>query len=225
MALRDRLGAPLRESRLFAALELLLVSAIMVLKVVGALRNPALLILPLGWLSLWLRRSGWRQIGMARPADWRRTVFAGITIGIVYNVLDIFVMLPLLHRLTGEPLDLSQVSSLQGNLGMLLALLAATWTLFAFGEEMAYRGYIFNRLEDVFGRSTLGTVLSVAVVSVVFGFAHGAQGPTGILDNIIAGVALSILYLASGRNLWLPIVAHGVEDTTSFLLLYLGFHP
>jgi membrane protease YdiL (CAAX protease family) len=34
-----------------------------------------------------------------------------------------------------------------------------------------------------------------------------------------------VLYLASGCNLWLPIIAHGVEDTTSLLLLFFGYRP
>jgi membrane protease YdiL (CAAX protease family) len=33
------------------------------------------------------------------------------------------------------------------------------------------------------------------------------------------------LYLASGRNLWLPILVHGVIDTSSVVMLYSGFLP
>jgi membrane protease YdiL (CAAX protease family) len=65
----------------------------------------------------------------------------------------------------------------------------------------------------------------VALVSLVFGLAHHAQGVTGIMDNVLAGLLFAGLYLASGRNLWLPILAHGVIDTSSVVLLYLGFHP
>jgi len=225
VAPRDRLGALLRGNRLVAGLELLIVPLLLALKAAGALRNPSFALLLLGWLSLWIRRSGWRQVGMARPAHWPRTVLAGILIGIAYNALDIRVLIPLLHRLTGEPLELEQFSSLQGNVGVLLLWLAVTWTLAAFGEEMAWRGYGLNRLADVFGRKGWSWAPSVALVSVAFGFAHGAQGVTGILDNLLAGLLFSALFLASGRNLWLPILAHGVVDTSSFVLLYLGFHP
>jgi hypothetical protein len=34
-----------------------------------------------------------------------------------------------------------------------------------------------------------------------------------------------MLYLVSGRNLWLPILTHGIIDTSSAVLLYLGVQP
>ena len=57
------------------------------------------------------------------------------------------------------------------------------------------------------------------MVSLVFAYAHRAQGITGVLDNAIAGALFATLYFVSGRNLWLPILTHGVIDTTSALLL------
>ena len=65
----------------------------------------------------------------------------------------------------------------------------------------------------------------MALVSLAFGLAHHSQGVTGVLDNVLAGLLFAILYLASGRNLWLPILVHGLVDTTSVFLLYSGYHP
>ncbi len=48
---------------------------------------------------------------------------------------------------------------------------------------------------------------------------------TGVLDNVLAGLLFAALYVASGRNLWLPILVHGVIDTSSVVILYFGFHP
>jgi hypothetical protein len=36
------------------------------------------------------------------------------------------------------------------------------------------------------------------------------------------GLVYGIFYLVSGRNLWVPINAHGLTGTTSFILLYLS---
>ena len=36
---------------------------------------------------------------------------------------------------------------------------------------------------------------------------------------------LGLLYLASGRNLIAPIVAHGVMDTINYLIIYSGHYP
>jgi membrane protease YdiL (CAAX protease family) len=62
-------------------------------------------------------------------------------------------------------------------------------------------------------------------MGLLFGLGHSYLGITGVVDNILWGILYGVLYLASGRNLWLPIIAHGIEDTTSFILLFLGLNP
>jgi len=215
----------MRESRWCAVLELLFVPLAIGLHAAGMIGKPKLPLLLLGWLSMWLRRTGWRQLGLARPASWPRTAVLAVVIGVVYNLLDIFVLLPLIHRLTGEPLRLEAFDSLRGNVGMLALLILAAWVSAALVEEMLYRGYLLNRATDLFGRSVPGWMLSVVLVSIVFAFAHHSQGPSGVIDNAIAGLLFAGLYLASRRNLWLPIMVHGVVDTSSLVLLYAGFKP
>jgi membrane protease YdiL (CAAX protease family) len=58
----------------------------------------------------------------------------------------------------------------------------------------------------------------------VFGVAHAYQSVTGVLDTALAGMVLGLLYLFSGRNLWLPILTHGIIDTIGFLLIYAGLY-
>jgi len=222
---RDRIGALLRESRLLTIVELCVVLLFLALQAAGIIAKPKLPMLLLGWLSLWLRRVSWRQLGFARPKSWPKTVAAGIGIGLAYNALDIRVILPLLHRLTGEPLDLSGVGDVQGNVGLLATLVVASWISAALAEELLYRGYLLNRVADVFGRQATGWTTAVLVVTAAFACAHRAQGVTGIADNVLAGFLFAGLYLGSGRNLWLPILVHGVIDTSSVVLLYLGFRP
>lgn len=41
----------------------------------------------------------------------------------------------------------------------------------------------------------------------------------------MSGLLFGALYLASGRNLWTAIIAHGVNDTVGFTLIYLGKYP
>ena len=214
-----------RDSRWVAALELLVVPLLLWLHAAGLFPKPKLPLLLLGWLSLWLRGVGWRRIGLTRPRSWPVTVAAAILIGLAYDALDVGVILPMLRRLTGEALDLSQFAGIEGNMGTLGLLLAVGWISAAFPEELLYRGCYLNRAVDLFGRGRGGWAVSVALSSVVFGLAHHAQGVTGVYDNVIAGLLFAGLYLASGRNLWLPILAHGVIDTTSAVALYLGFHP
>ena len=204
------------------ALEVLLV---LFLVAVGANSRTILFLLLLGWLSLWLRRIRWRDIGMDRPSHWGRTILAGVGISVVYQLFSISILVTVLQRLTGAELDLSQFEALRGNWTILLVALITSWTLAAFGEEMAYRGYVLNRLADLFGGSRLGWAIGVLVSSAIFGFGHLYQGATGIIETFISGIFLACLYLATKRNLWLPIIVHGMIDTIGFLLIFLGLYP
>lgn len=96
------------------------------------------------------------------------------------------------------------------------------WTFGAFVEELAYRGLVLDRLEEMGGRGRAATIAAVAAVTAVFGLIHGYQGVTGILDNVLAGGFFALVYLASGRNLWASVVTHGAVNTVSFLALYFG---
>ena len=77
-------------SKAAAALEMLLVLGITVghrvLRIIPV--DETLPIFLLGWLSLWLRRVGWRGIGLTRPANWRRDVVLGIGTGILLQALS-----------------------------------------------------------------------------------------------------------------------------------------
>ena len=64
----------------------------------------------------------------------------------------------------------------------------------------------------------LVTCIVVQPVSVVFGCAHLDQGATGMIENILNGLMLAGLYLACGRNLAVPVIAHGLTDTLDFVL-------
>ena len=102
-------------------------------------------------------------------------------------------------------------------------MLALNWTLAAFGEEMVYRGYLLNRFLDLFGTSKAAPAMALVASSLVFSMAHVWQGVSGILDSAFMGVLYGLLYLASGRNLWLSVVAHGVNNTIGFILLFYGY--
>jgi membrane protease YdiL (CAAX protease family) len=217
-------GEMLRDNRLLILAELLMV--ILVRFQVLLPFSPATIPLPLlGSLSLWLRQSGWREIGLGRPASWGRTILAGVGIAVAWTALDWWVTLPLVKRITGQPLDVSEYASLPGNLYLLLVWVALSWTLAAFGEEMVYRGYLLNRLADLLGRHRAGWALSLLVMGLLFGWGHNYQGTTGLLLSIYDGIVMGVLYLASGRNLWLTVIEHGAGNTLGFILVYLGYHP
>ncbi len=59
--------------------------------------------------------------------------------------------------------------------------------------------------------------------AVLFGYGHYYKGPAGMVDSGVAGLILGIAYLAAGRNLWAPILAHGIIDTVGVTALYFGW--
>jgi membrane protease YdiL (CAAX protease family) len=152
ISMRDRFGTLLRQSRPFMVIELLLALVCVALKLVGAIHNPTLLILFIGWLSLWLRRSGWRQIGLGHPQRWCWTLLFGVAIGVAYDAIDILGLLPMLHRITGEAIHVEALgNSMRGNFAALLPYAALVWVFGALTEELTYRGYLFNRVTDLLG--------------------------------------------------------------------------
>jgi membrane protease YdiL (CAAX protease family) len=181
--------------------------------------------LALGWLSLRLRGLRWRDVGLVRPPRFARALALGAVAGLAMETFSTLVTVPLLSRLTGAPPDLSEFRSTVGNVRLLLLWLALNWTLAAFGEELSFRGYVMIRLADL-GRGTREAWLaSLVVTSALFGWGHGGQGLTGMVQEGFAGLLLGVLYLWSGRNLTMPIVAHGVANTLAFVLIYLGRYP
>ena len=160
----------------------------------------------------------WRDVGFGVFGSWGKTLLAGILAGAGIEVLELFCTQPLLARLTGQMPDLSAFDRMAGNLKWLAISLAFTWTLFAFGEELIFRGYLMNRIAGLIGRTRIGWAVALVLASVMFGLSHFGQGITGVSENFIDGMILGALYLKFGCDLAVPIIAHGVTDTVDFLL-------
>ena len=208
--------------RRWAFAELLIAAALVVganvFDVVPVSETPWLV--AIAWLSLRRRGLGWRSVGFQRPNSWVTTIATALLAAVTLQLLSEFVIEPL----TGRP-DLSDFSALVGNLPASLQMLALVWTLAAFGEEMGYRGYILERAASLGGHSTGAYTVAVLVVSILFGLGHVYQGAAGIVGSAVSGLVFGMLFLASGRNLWLPILTHGLSDTLGLVLIYLGHVP
>ena len=87
---------------------------------------------------------------------------------------------------------------------------------------MMYRAFLINQLGELFQGKKLRKVLPLLLSAVIFGLVHFYQGPIGIITTGLTGLILGVIYLWSGRNLWIAIIAHGLVNTLSFVLIYLG---
>jgi hypothetical protein len=170
-----------------------------------------------------LRDGGWSAIGFRRPDSWRKLVLIALAAAALRIALGDFVIDEVTSRFWPEPTAPAGVNELAGNWRLALLYLGIVWTFAAFGEEIAYRGYLMQRAADVGGRTTIAWWISVIAIAILFGYGHYYKGPAGILDSGLAGVILGAAFLLSGRNLWACVLAHGFIDTFGIVAVYNGW--
>jgi membrane protease YdiL (CAAX protease family) len=99
------------------------------------------------------------------------------------------------------------------------------WTLAAFGEEFVFRGYLLNRIAQVWKDSRGALWMGIGCSSILWTLVHVYQGIAGVILVAVHGVVFGLFYVMTGRNLWATIFAHGVYDTTALLLIFFGRYP
>lgn len=182
-------------------------------------------LLPLIWVLLRSRNERWSTIGFYRPDNPGVSIALGVVAGLLMELFAVCVSTPLISSFFGVEPDYSELKSIQGNLGLLFVFLGLSWVLAAFGEEICFRGFLMKRLAQLFGESQTAWVISLLLSSVIFGWGHTEQGVSGWVQEGLSGLLLGVLFLATKRNLAVPIVAHGVSNTLAFVLIYFGRYP
>jgi len=174
------------------------------------------------------RGTNWRELGLARPDSWRKTVLLGVGTLVAYLVVSIAfqailqAVMQLLPGLAMAPSDRSGFDPLYGNLPLLLLYLVAAWTTIAFGEEMLFRAFLTNGLAGLFPQFRARWAFALVGSSLFFGLAHFSWGFAGVIETTIMGLFFGFVYLRSGRNLWITIIAHGLANTLGFILVFAG---
>jgi membrane protease YdiL (CAAX protease family) len=166
-----------------------------------------------------LRGERLADIGLKKPESWTRTLIIGIGLAAI-----VFVAMYVSEK-AGFRRDLSKFKDVQGNLeltiyGVLYAFIGA-----GFYEEFTFRGFLMQGLAMLFGGSRSAWIAACLVQGALFGLAHTYQNPLGIAITGTLGVLMGVIVLASGRNLWLVIIGHGLFDASRFVLFYLQGPP
>ncbi|PYQ22522.1 MAG: CPBP family intramembrane metalloprotease [Acidobacteria bacterium] len=210
--------------RALSALELLLGASIVIgHNVFHVVPNEVPILFGLGLLSFRLRNGGWSAMGLQRPASWPRIVQIAAAAAVLRITVGEFIIDPLTGRFWPPAAEVAEAEAITGNIGLALLGLLLVWTFAAFGEEIAYRGYLLARAADLGGGSTLALWGAMVLASILFGYGHYYKGPSGVVDSGVAGLVLGAAYLLSGRNLWASILAHGFIDTFAVTVTYLGW--
>jgi uncharacterized protein len=164
----------------------------------------------------------WAALGFKRPARWRNIIVIALAAAVLRLLMGYGIETVTAHF--WPPIKApAGTNEIRGHLALVLQWLLIVWVFAGLGEEIAYRGYLLNKLADALGRTRLAEVIAVVGSAVLFGFGHYYKGPAGILDSGVAGVILAAAYLISGRNLWTCVLAHGLIDTFGLLAIYLGW--
>jgi len=211
-------------SRALSAFELLLGAFIVIgHNVFRIVPNEVVVLSVLGLVSVRLRDGGWYAMGFKRPASWRRIFLIALVAAGVRILLGQFVIEPVTGFFWPAPIAPALAKEITGNAKIALLALLFVWTFAAFGEEIAYRGYLLTRAADIGRRSKLAYWLGIVFVSILFGYGHYYKGPSGIIDSGIAGLILGAAYMLAGRNLWACILTHGFIDTFAVIDAFFGW--
>lgn len=168
--------------------------------------------------------SGWRELGLARPKSWPKTIV--MALGALLALAAVFIGLQLIWMnipgLAMQPSNQSDYNPMTGNLPMFLVMIVAAWTTVAFGEEMLFRAFLIEGLAGALGNVKARWALALVGSSLSFGLAHYDWGLAGMIETAIMGLIFGFIYLRSDRNIWIVIIAHALANTIKFSLIYAG---
>ena len=171
-------------------------------------------VLVLAWARL--SRTPWRDLGLVRPRSWPVTIVAGIVSGAAFKLVMKSVVLPLLGA---DPINHAYHYLAHNDAALPFAIYAMIVGA-GFGEEMVFRGYLFERIGKRYGQGSGAKLFAIALTSVFFGVAHyRVQGLAGAEQATITGLVFGTIYAASGR-IWLPMIAHAAFDLTALWIIY-----
>lgn len=174
--------------------------------------------------ALLLRKDAdWKSsLGVHRP-DVLRTVgfgLLGVAMGYAANVVIVVPYLVASGNLMQKAADKAQWSAKLGELPFAVVLPLAMFV--GLWEELVFRGFLLGRLRAALdageGSPRSRTVLAVAFTGILFGAAHGYQGPVGILQTTTLGVVLGGLTVWR-KSVWPAVFAHLTIDAASLFAL------
>ena len=174
------------------------------------------------------RKLTWRELGLELPTGrktWLKTIGLALVSAIVVIVF-MAIALPLIVNVLGleTPPDASDRFAffLGKPLVFSMYLVGVVWFGAALGEELLMRGYLLNRLADLFGKSKKGWTLALIIHAIIFGSLHIYQGFPGVIGSGVAALVFGIFYIAGKRRLLPVIIGHGLINSISLIAYYIS---
>jgi uncharacterized protein len=157
-----------------------------------------------------------RSLGFTSPRNRTVTLVGGVVFGIIFKFGMKAIVMPLLDA----PAVNTSYSYLAGNASALPWIIAVVLISGGFGEEIFFRGYLFERLGKLLGTGKAALVATVLLTSGLFAIAHYPnQGLPGVKQAAITGLVFGGIF-AWQKQLWFLIIAHAAFDLAAIALIY-----
>lgn len=174
--------------------------------------------------SVLMRRRGMKfsDLGLRRPDSFKKALIATVVIlGLTLLLVIAFEIIKDQFAIRLAPDRSEQNASekfgaLAGNWGLFLSIIPLIWLQSAL-EEILDRGFLINWIERTLSSTWFATAFAVLLQAMIFGFRHSYDLSERSITVALIGLALGIGYVAFGRNLWPPIIAHCLLNTVSML--------
>ena len=184
---------------------------IIVILLTGNLAGAALVLI---WASVSGTR--WRDLGLVRPQHGAIDLIIALVAGVLFKILMKALVMPLL----GFGAINSTYHYLTGNTAALVVTLLWVIVGGGFGEELIWRGFLFERLGVFLGPRAHAKLVIVVVTSILFASAHyWDQGLPGAVQATFTGLVFGATY-ARIRTIWPVMVAHAAFDVAAVLMIY-----
>lgn len=206
-------------------LSLITIGVILVFPYMGLLPSftYSIPILLLVWLALRLAKEKFSDIGF-RFQDFS---FKAFLVGALAAAATLAFMQLVFHPFLESIVSLEYSDSglnefiRESRFNLVLSIVFG-WLIGGFYEEIVFHGFIFTRLEKMLpGESA--TPFSFIITALLFGVYHYVLGPSGMVNALLVGAVYLGLFLYFKRNLWYPIICHGVYNTLVMVLIYYGY--
>jgi membrane protease YdiL (CAAX protease family) len=171
------------------------------------------------WIYLNFNKESFASIGF-RFADLKwRAFYVGGAIGLAYAAFHYWILGPFITHMGFRSVNLSDFNFIRHHfINYIFLLLLAAFLVVPY-EEIVFRGFIFNRVRVMFGKSFL---ISGIITSILFALYHWQEGWGAVIAIFIFALFITWLYKVFKGNLWYLIFFHLLYDTFMLTMILLG---
>ena len=185
--------------------------AIIMILVAGNLAGAVLVLI---WASL--SGTPWRDLGFVRRPHPAIDLVVAFVAGVLLKILMKALVMPLL----GFGAANLTYAYLAGNTTAVVVTLLWVIVGGGFGEELIWRGFLFERLGRLLGPGSRAKIAIVVVTSIFFAVAHFPdQRLPGAIQAVFTGLIFGATY-ARIKSIWPVMVAHAAFDVAAVMMIY-----